>query len=684
MTEPARANPLLQNWETPFELPPFDRIKAADYEPAFTTALAEHDAEIAAIADNPNPPTFENTILALEAAGERLRRVSAVFWNLAGANTNPDMQKIERAMAPRLAAHGNAITSNKALFGRISTVRDGAVNLDLSDEQAQLLKRVHRNFVRAGAALDEADKRRLNAITERLAEIGTQFSQNVLADEAAFVLPLTNEADRAGLPDFLCEAAASAARERGSDATHVITLSRSLIEPFLTFSSQRHLRERAFKAWIARGENGGAHDNRAIIAETLELRRERAALLGFETFAAFKLEPAMAENVAAVEELLTTVWRPAVAAADEECRRLAAVARSEGQNTPIEPWDWRYYAEKVRLADYDLDETEVKAYLPLDHMIAAAFATASRLFGLTFEEQLGLPLYHPDVRAWEVKDAIGNHVGLFLGDYFARSSKRSGAWMTAFRGQRRFGGDQHPVILNVMNFAQAEPGKPTLLSFDDAHTLFHEFGHALHGLLSDVTYGSLAGTSVERDFVELPSQLFEHWLDSDEVLSTFARHYQSGAAMPAQMIEKLKGARNFNQGFATVEYLASALIDMAFHGPDYAAGTDPLAFEAAQLAKLGMPKAIVMRHRSPHFQHVFSGDGYSAGYYSYMWSEVLDADAFAAFEETGDIFDAKTAEKLKAFIYSAGGRRDGKEAYLAFRGKLPEADGLLRQRGLLA
>ncbi len=682
MSDHQAGNPLLQDWDGPFDLPPFSRLEVEHFEPAFDMALKVHNEEIASIAGSPELPTFENTVLALEASGDRLQKVSAVFWVLSGAHTNPDIQQLERVLAPRLTAHYNAIASNGALFARIAAVNDQSAHLELTDEQRQLLKRTHRGFVRAGAALAEADKARLDALTERLAELGTRFSQNVLADENAFVLELDDGADLDGLPASLRRAAAAAAQERGSAASHVITLSRSLIEPFLTFSEHRHLRERAFKAWIARGENGGETDNRDIIAETLALRQERAALLGFDTFAAFKLDNTMAKTTDAVEALLTTVWRPAVAAAEAERQRLADAARKDGQNIEIAPWDWRYYAEKVRRADYELDEAEIKSYLPLDQMIAAAFATAGRLFGLTFEEQHGLALYHPDVRAWEVKDEVGNHIGLFLGDYFARPSKRSGAWMTAFRSQRRFGGDQHPAVLNVMNFAKAADGEPTLLSFDDARTLFHEFGHALHGLLSDVTYGSLAGTSVERDFVELPSQLFEHWLETDEVLGAFARHHETGAAMPADLLEKLKAAMNFNQGFATVEYLASALIDMAFHSDAYAPGTDPMAFEAEQLVRLGMPEAIVMRHRSPHFQHVFSGDGYSAGYYSYMWSEVLDADAFAAFEETGDVFDKATAEKLKDFVYAAGGRRDGDEAYIAFRGGLPSADGLLRQRGL--
>ncbi len=683
MTASPSDNPLLQDWRTPFAIPPFAAFAVAHLEPAFTAALAMHCDEIDAITANPEPATFENTVLALEASGDRLSKVAATFWVLAGADTNPQLQKLERELGPRVTAHFNAITSNAELFARLDAVHAKRDQLALTDEQRQLLKRQHRGFVRAGAALDRADKQRLNDITERLATLGIQFSQNVLADENAFVLPLTDAADRDGLPPALCEAAAAAARERNNDADHVITLSRSLIEPFLTFSTQRHLREKAFKAWLARGENGGDTDNRDIIAEVLKLRQERARLLGFASFAAYKLDNAMAKTTTAVDELLAQVWTPAVNAAGQERARLAAAASRDGQNIDIQPWDWRFYAEKVRQADYQLDEAEVKAHLVLDNMIAAAFATANRLFALTFEERCDLDLYHPDVRAWEVSTADGEHVGLFLGDYFARPSKRSGAWMTALRGQRRFAGKQTPIIVNVLNIAKGEAGKPTLISFDDARTIFHEFGHALHGLLSDVTYGSLAGTSVERDFVELPSQLFEHWLESDAILSQFARHHETGQPMPDDLRTKLKAARNFNQGFATVEYLASALVDMAFHSPAYDADDDPIAFEARQLESIGMPPAIAMRHRSPHFQHIFAGDGYSAGYYSYMWSEVLDADAFAAFEEAGDVFDPETAGKLKTFVYAAGGRRDGDDAYLAFRGKLPTPAGLLRQRGLV-
>ncbi|MCL4767900.1 MAG: M3 family metallopeptidase [Hyphomicrobiaceae bacterium] len=674
------ANPLLVPWPTQLGVPPFADIAPEHFRPAFEQATAEHRAEIDRIAADAAAPTFGNTIAALENAGRTLERVSAVFWNLAGAHTDDALQAIEREMSPRLALHWNAITSNAALFARIDAVMQGDEAARLDPEQKRVLERTHLAFVRAGARLGPDEKKRLGDILERLATLGTQFSQNVLADERSYELPLA-ETDVAGLPELVAAAARRTAEERGSAATHVVTLSRSLIEPFLTFSPRRDLRERAFMAWTSRGENGGATDNRAIIAAMLALRRERARLLGYDTFADYKLDNTMAKSAASVRALLDEVWPAAKARADGERGKLQALAQSEGANITIEPWDWRYYADKVRKAEFDLDEAEVKPYLALDSMIEAAFYTAGRLFGLSFAERTDLGLYHPDVRAFEVTDSSGAHVGLFLGDYFARPSKRSGAWMSSYRRQERLGGDIRPIVVNVMNFAKGAGSSPPLLSFDDARTLFHEFGHALHGLLSDVTYPSLSGTSVARDFVELPSQLFEHWLSTREVLGQYARHYRTGEPMPDRMIDKLRAARTFSQGFATVEYLSSAIVDIDFHSGAYDDG-DPVAFERAALARIGMPREIAMRHRTPHFSHIFSGDGYASGYYSYLWSEVLDADAFAAFEEVGDVFDPATAARLKQFVYGAGGLRDEEEAYLGFRGRMPSIEGLLKKRGL--
>lgn len=676
------SNPLLAEWTTPFQVPPFNAVVPEHFLPAFEAGLAKHNAEIDKIASATTKPTFQNTIAALENAGRLLGRASATFWNLSGAHTNDALQAIEREMSPKLAAHGTAIAGNAQLFARVDDLFSRRAGLKLDAEEMRVLERTHLELVRSGAKLSKKAKKRHGEIIERLAALGTQFSQNVLADEKSYELPLPNEADREGLPQFLIDAAASAATERKSKASHVITLSRSLIEPFLVFSARRDLREQAFKEWAKRGERGGKSDNRKIVAETLALRRERAQLLGYDTFAAYKLDDTMAKTPEAVRGLLNRVWEPAREQAALECDRLQAFAAKEGANIDIEPWDWRHYAEKVRTAEFALDGAQIKPYLPLDQMIEAAFWTANQLFGVTFTERKNVPVYQPDVRTWEVKDAKGKLVALFLGDYFARPSKRSGAWMSSFRSQERLGGDIRPIIVNVMNFAKAPAGEPTLLSMDDARTLFHEFGHGLHGMLSDVTYPSLSGTSVARDFVELPSQLYEHWLLTPVVLGRFAKHVKTGKPMPKSLVDKIRAAQTFNQGFATVEFLASAIVDIDFHADPEAASTDPIAAEKKTLKRIGMPKEIIMRHRTPHFQHVFSGDGYSAGYYSYLWSEVLDADAFAAFEETGDVFDPDTAKRLKKFVYGAGGLRDEGEAYKAFRGRMPTVEGLLKKRGL--
>lgn len=676
-------NELLSDWYLHNDLPDFAKLQPAHFPPAFDLAMSDHLDEIDAIAGDAAPADFANTIERLERAGLRLARTSAVFWNLASADTNPQIQALERELAPKMSAHYTKITQNQDLFERIANIWNTRAQHDLTLEQERVLTRSYENFVRAGALLQGDDRTRLGVIKQRLAELGTAFGQNVLADEAAFMLELHDEADLAGLPESLRQAMASAASERDTDAPYVVTLSRSLIEPFLTFSTRRDLREQAFRAWTMRGQNGAEADNRENIAETLALRQEVAALLGFATYADFKLDNTMAKTPGEVQKLLETVWPHAKAKAAVERDRLANAAKDAGINISIEPWDWRYWAEQVRQRDFDLDESEVKQYLTLDNVIAASFEVAGRLFGLTFRERNDIKAYHDDVRAFDVMDRDGQPVGLFLGDYFARPSKRSGAWMTGFRSQERLRADTRPIILNVMNFAKPQPGAQALLSFDDARTLFHEFGHGLHGLLSNVTYPSLAGTSVERDFVELPSQLYEHWLEQPEILKRFACHCQTGAPMPDQLIEKIMAAATFNQGFATVEYLGSALVDMAFHGPDYTPDVDPITFEAETLDRIGLPSEITMRHRAPHFLHIFAGDGYSAGYYSYMWSEVLDADAFAAFEETGNIFDPTTADRLLEHVYAAGGKHKGGEAYRSFRGKLPSVDGLLRQRGLL-
>jgi len=674
-------NPLLESWNTPFETPPFGQIQNEHFMPAFEAAMADHLAEIQAIASCEAKPDFTNTIEAMERAGKLLARVSAIFFNLAGSRTNAQLQAIERQIAPRLAEHRAKIMLNQDLSARVEAVYASRGNHGLNGEQARVLERSRSAFVRAGANLEGEDRDRMEGIAIELQKLGTRFSQNVLADEGAYELIL-NEEDLTGLPGFLVSAAKAAAVDRGHDKGYAITLSRSLIEPFLTFSDRRDLREQAFKAWISRGENGGETDNRDIILQTLKLREERARLLGFEDFASFKLEDQMAKTPEKVRELLTAVWEPAKKKALAEARQLQELANALGANFKIAPWDWRYYSEKVRARDYDLDEAKIKPYFQLDNMIAAAFETANRLFGLTFQELDNVPVYHPDVRAFEVKDKNGEHVALFYGDYFARSGKRSGAWMSGFRSQEKLAGDIRPIIVNVMNLARAEEGEPVLLTFDDARTLFHEFGHALHGMLSNVTYPSISGTSVARDFVELPSQLYEHWLGQKEILKRHGLHAHTGEPLPDDVIEKLKAAETFNQGFATVEYTASALVDLELHTTPAQQISDITTVEGKILDTLGMPEEITMRHRSPHFLHVFSGDAYSAGYYSYMWSEVMDADAFRAFQEVGDVFHSETAQRLMDNIYSAGASREAEALYIAFRGEMPKIDALLEGRGL--
>ncbi|WP_343717091.1 M3 family metallopeptidase [Inquilinus sp.] len=674
------ANPLLAEWDTPFGSPPWERIAVEHFRPAFDAALAEHDREIAAIAGDPAEPDFDNTVAALERSGRTLRRVAAAFFNLTSAHSNDELEAVERDIAPLLARHHNAIQQNPALFRRVDALFQRRGALGLTPEQDRVLERYHLGFTRSGAGLDEAAKRRLSEIVERLATLGTRFGQNVLADEKAYALMLDGEADLAGLPQELRDAAAAAAAERGQPGRYAITLGRSSVEPFLQFSARRDLRETAFKAWIARGE-GAAADNRPIIAETVALRAEQARLLGYPSYADFRLADTMAKTPEAARGLLDSVWAPARARALREQEKLQALVAEEGGNFEIAAWDWRHYAERQRKREFDLDEGELKPYLQLERIIEAAFDTAHRLFGLSFQEQKDVPVWHPDVRTWEVTGRDGRFVGLFYGDYFARPSKRSGAWMEAIREQENFDGEVRPIIVNVMNFAKAAEGTPSLLSFDDARTLFHEFGHALHGLMSDLTYPAIAGTNVARDFVEFPSQLYEHWLERPEILRRHALHYRTGEPMPEELLQRVLAARSFNQGFATVEFISSALVDLDFHAAG-ADASDPAAFERATLERIGMPSAIVMRHRPPHFQHVFAGSGYSAGYYSYLWSEVLDADGFGAFEEAGDIFDPAVSQRLAEFVYSAGYRRDPAEAYQAFRGRPPEPEALLKKRGL--
>ncbi len=672
---------LLQEWETPFEMPPFAAIRDEDFMPAFREAMRRHRAEVNAIAGNAEVPTFANTVEALERAGRGLQKVSTVFFNLASSDSNDERQKIEREISPVLSKHGMAILTNLKLFERIKALHEAAHALGLTPEQRQLLERYHKRFIRAGALLDEAGKARMTEIGARLSALHTAFAQNVLAAEKSFQLVLDGEDDLKGLPEFVRQAAAQAARDRGLQGKSVITLSRASIEPFLEFSARRDLRQKAYEAYVARGEEASA-DNRPLIQEILALRSELATLLGFETYAHYQIDDAMAKTPASARELLERVWRGAKLKADQEQEALESMAQAEGNNEPLAAWDWHHYTEKRRKAEFDIDGAALKPYFELDNMIAAAFDTAHRLFGLGFRERADLPVYHPDVRVWEVSNREGKMIALFVGDYFHRPSKRSGAWMSCFRRQERLDGEVLPIIVNVLNFTKGGEGAPTLLSLDDARTLFHEFGHALHGLLSDVTYGSISGTGVDRDFVELPSQLFENWLLKPEVLTRFARHTETGEPIPQSLIDKLLAARKFNQGFATAEYTASALFDLGIHEAAPAGAPNADDFEQELRSRIGMPEAIALRHRPPHFQHIFGSSSYAAGYYTYLWAEVMEADAFEAFEEAGDIFDQGVAERLRKYVYSSGGTMKPDEAYRAFRSRDPSVEPLMEKRGL--
>jgi peptidyl-dipeptidase Dcp len=683
----AASNPLLQDWnDQPYGLPPFARIEAAHFAPAFEAALAEHRAELDRIASQAEPPSFENTIAAFDRSGRLLARLEHLFYTLGASATSPELQAAQRALAAPLAAHGNAVYMHAALFKRVDALYAERQALGLSAEQLRLLERIHLDFVRAGAKLQGEAQARYAQVVERLAELHTVFGQNVLADESSYQLLLRGEDELAGLPDFVRAAARQAAVDRGlgEDAgAHVITLSRSLIVPFLSFSERRDLREQAWRAWIGRGEKDGATDNRAVAQEILTLRNEQARLHGHACYADYALADTMAGSREAVLGLLNQVWEPAKQAAAAEREQLEGMMASLDHRFPLEAWDWRFYAEKVRKARYELDDAEVKPFFSLDAMVQALFDCAGRLFGLKFLAQPEVAGYHPDVKVYEVQGADGRLRGIFVQDNFARPTKRSGAWMNALRWQARNGIDALPIILNNNNFAKGAPGEPTLLSFDDARTLFHEFGHGLHGLLSDVEYERLSGTQVLRDFVELPSQIFEHWINEPEVLKQHARHYKTGEPIPDALLAKIKAAELFNQGYETVRYTASALVDLAVHSRTEAQGPDITAFEAQTMADYGLPAAIGMNHRLAHFQHLFSGSSYAAGYYVYMWAEVLDADGYEAFKEAGSPFDAQVAQRLLTHIYAAGNSREPRATYRAFRGRDAQVQPMLRGRGLL-
>ena len=678
-------NPLLSTWTAPYGLPPFGEIRPEHFEPAFREAMRRHREELAAIAAQPAAPDFENTVAAIDRSGRLLDRIGSVFYNLTASETSPALQAVQRAVAAPLAAHDSAVHMDAALFARIDALHAQRASLGLGAEQQRLLERLHLDFVRAGARLAPAAQQRYAQVMEELAALTTRFAQNVLHDEASYQLRLQGEADLAGLPDFLRAASAQAAAERGVPG-HVITLSRSLVVPFLTFSERRDLREQAWRAWVGRGEHAGEHDNREVARSILRLRNEQARLHGQACYADHALADTMAGNRAAVSRLLDEVWPRALVAVQRERQSLEEMMRAEGAPGALEAWDWRFWAERVRQRRFAVDDAEVKPYFRLENMVQAAFDCAGRLFGLTFTPRADLPVYHPDVKPYEVRNAAGEVIGIFLQDNFARPSKRSGAWMSSLRWQSRNapGGFELPLILNNNNFARGAPGEPTLLSLDDARTLFHEFGHGLHGLLSNVTYGRLSGTQVLRDFVELPSQIFEHWIAEPQVLERHARHWKTGAPIPADLVQRLHAARRFNQGYETVRYCASAIADMAVHSiTDAEPPADLCAFEADLLQRQGLPGAVGQNHRLVHFQHLFSGSGYAAGYYVYLWAEVLDADGYDAFVEAGNPFDPRVAQALQRYIYASGNSLEPGAAYAAFRGRAPTVEPLLRKRGLV-
>ena len=678
------ANPLLAPWKGPWGgVPPFDVVTTANIEPALEAGMREQLGAVAQIAADPAPASFENTIAAFERSGRTLARVQSVYSTLTGCKSDEPLRAVEKKMSPKLAAFEDGIYQNDKLFARIALVYAVRESSGLTPEQQRLTWLVYTNFVRAGAKLDAAAKRELSAINQKLAELTTTFSQNLLKCETDEFILLNDETETAGLADDVKAASAEAATALGKPGKWAIQNTRSSVDPFLAQSSRRDLREKVWRMFVGRGD-GGVADNNQIITETLTLRARRAKLLGYPTHAHWRVEHAMAKSPERALGLLEAVWKPAVARVRMEVADMQAVADREGAGITIEPWDYRYYAEKVRAAKYDLDKSAVVPYLQLEKLREGMFYTARELFGLEFRplEPGRVPVYHPDVRVWEVVDGAGSHVGLWYFDPFARTGKRSGAWMSDYRAQERFDGAVSPIVSNNCNFMRGRPGEPVLISWDDATTLFHEFGHALHGLLSNVNYPSLAGTNVARDYVEFPSQLLEHWLSTPEVLEKYALHHESGRPIPKELVTRIERAATFNEGFRTVEFLASALVDMKVH---LAGETpiDPAQFERETLADLGMPREIVMRHRLPQFLHIFGGDGYSAAYYSYLWADTLTADAWEAFTEAGGPWDKDVARRLRDRIFSVGNTIDPADSYRAFRGRDAGVDALMRKRGFV-
>lgn len=680
--EAAQANPFFEEWQTPFGVPPFEQIKEEHYMPAFEEGMKRQKLEIEDIVNNSDPPTFENTVEALERSGKLLSKVKNVFNNLTSAHTNAVLQKIEAEVKPLLAKHNDDINLNENLFRRIQTVYKQKDILDLNPEQSMLLEKTYKEFVRGGVNLDDEKKSRFRKINEELSLLSVKFDKNVLDATNAFELVIEKEKDLDGLPQSVITAASEAARDRGYEGKWVITLHKPSFIPFLQYSKKRDLREKVFKAFANLCNNGNEFDNKKIVSRIAVLRAERAQLLGYKTHADFILEENMAKDADRVYTFLEQIWEPALAKAKEEARELQEMITKEGGDFKLQPWDWWFYAEKVKKAKYALDDSSLRPYFKLENVRQGAFDVANKLWGITFHELEDMPKYHPDVRVFEVRDADGSHIGVLYVDYFPRASKQGGAWMNAYRKQSRTKGrDIRPIIVNVGNFTKPTADMPSLISFDNALTLFHEFGHALHGLLSDCTYERLSGTDVPRDFVELPSQIMENWASAPEVIKSYARHYETGEPIPDELLEKIENSRHFNQGFATVEYLASCFLDMDWHTLSDAKDRDPLEFESMAMEKTGLIPEIIPRWRSTYFGHIFAG-GYSSGYYSYIWAEVLDSDAFEAFKETS-LFDKQTAQSFRENILERGGTEDPMTLYLRFRGAEPKIEPLLKKRGLL-
>jgi len=675
-------NPFLGEWDTPFGTPPFDRIKQTDYEPAIIEGMKLHNAEITAIAENPDPATFANTIEAMDRSGVMLNRVSDVFGAMKGTMTNDEMQAIAKRVAPLRSQHRDGILLNEALFERVDRVHSELPQLGLDPEQERLVTETWKRFVRGGANLNKVDKEKLKALNEELSVLSLQFGENVLNETNDFVMYVDKEADLSGLPAASIAAAAEAAAQRDHAGQWAFTLHKPSLIPFLQYSAKRDLRRKMYTAYTMVGNNDNGNDNKKIAARMASLRAERAHLLGFKSHAAYVLDDNMAKTPETVYELLHKLWVPSLAKAKEEAAEFQAMIDAENGGFRLAAWDWWYYAEKVKKAKYDLDEGMLRPYFELENVRAGLFDTVQKLYGISFTERTDIPVYQEDVKVYEVKDEAGDVVAVWYSDYFPRASKRGGAWMSSFRKEYKEHGERViPIIYNVGNFSKPTAGKPALLSVDEVNTMFHEFGHALHGMLSQCTYQTLSGTAVARDFVEMPSQVMENWAFEPQVLDMYAKHYQTGARIPAALVEKLERSKHFNQGFASTEYLAASLLDMDWHTLETTEEQNTPVFEKASLARMGLIPEIAPRYHTTYFRHIFAG-GYSAGYYSYVWAEVLDADAFAAFKETGDIFDPATAARLKKYILEAGGSDDPMALYLKFRGHEPSIQPLLKRKGL--